>query len=141
MGVQFHSAGEVDDHFLKFAVIVSRHRGQWLLVKHKERATFEVPGGHREPGEDIDQTARRELWEETGAGAYSLRPICPYSVTGSAGETFGMLYFAEVETLSPIPAGSEIESVHLFDTLPDNLTYPHIQPALTRHVEALLAAP
>ena len=57
----------VDDSLLKFAVIISQSNGKWVFCKHKERDTYEAPGGHREVGEDILETAKRELQEETGA--------------------------------------------------------------------------
>ena len=57
----------VDDSLLKFAVIISQSNGKWIFCKHKERDTYEAPGGHREVGEDILETAKRELQEETGA--------------------------------------------------------------------------
>ena len=57
---------EVDDSLLEFAVIISKSNGKWVFCKHKERDTFEVPGGHRETGEKIEDTAVRELKEETG---------------------------------------------------------------------------
>ncbi|MCQ4950982.1 NUDIX domain-containing protein, partial [Bittarella massiliensis] len=52
---------------VRFAVVAARHRGRWVLCKHRRRGTLELPGGHREPGENPEQAARRELWEETGA--------------------------------------------------------------------------
>ena len=48
----------VDDSLLKFAVIISQSNGKWVFCKHKERAAYEVPGGHREAGEippDLDR--------------------------------------------------------------------------------------
>ena len=51
----------VDDSLLKFAVIVANYRGKWVFCKHKERDTYECPGGHREQGETILETAKREL--------------------------------------------------------------------------------
>ena len=48
----------VDDDLLKFAVIISQSNGKWVMCKHKERDTYEVPGGHREEGEDILETAK-----------------------------------------------------------------------------------
>ena len=60
----------INDSMLKFAVIIARHNGKWVFCKHKERNTWEVPGGHREDGEDILETAKRELYEETGAIAF-----------------------------------------------------------------------
>lgn len=50
---------EAADELLKFAVIAAVHDGKWVFCKHKERDTFEAPGGHREPGETIDATS---LW-------------------------------------------------------------------------------
>ena len=50
---------QVADDLLKFAVILGRTQGKWVFCKHKERDTFEVPGGHREPGETILETAKR----------------------------------------------------------------------------------
>ena len=67
---------EVDDSLLKFAVIISKADGKWVFCKHKERDTYEIPGGHREEGELILDTAKRELREETGAGSSSNAPKC-----------------------------------------------------------------
>ena len=72
----------VDDSLLKFAVIISQSNGKWVFCKHKERDTYEVPGGHREAGENILETAKRELQEETGAIKFDIKPVCVYSVTG-----------------------------------------------------------
>ena len=38
----------INDSMLKFAVIIARHNGKWVFCKHKERNTWEAPGGHRE---------------------------------------------------------------------------------------------
>ena len=76
--VKFYDS--VADELLKFAVVVSRYDGKWVFCKHKERDTYEVPGGHREADEDILDTAKRELQEETGAVKFSIEPVCVYSV-------------------------------------------------------------
>lgn len=124
-----------DDSLLKFAVIISQSNGKWVFCKHKERDTYEAPGGHREVGEDILETARRELQEETGATRFDIKPICVYSVTGknsvneTGEETFGLLCFAEISEFSG-KLEREIEKVVLMDELPQNWTYPLIQPKL-----------
>ena len=133
MKVQFYD--KVDDKLLKFAVIISKSNGKWVFCKHKERDTYEVPGGHRENGEQIDMTARRELQEETGAVDFTIEPICVYSVTGknrvndTGEEMFGMLYFAEINKFDD-ELDSEMEKVVLFDELPSEWTYPLSQPKL-----------
>lgn len=124
---------EVDDKLLKFAVIIAMSKGKWVFCKHRERETYEVPGGHREEGECIDDTARRELYEETGAVEFTIKPVCVYSVISGEGEagteTFGKLYFAEVTEFEE-QLHSEIEKMILTDELVENWTYPLIQPKL-----------
>lgn len=125
----------VDDSLLKFAVIISKSDGKWVFCKHKERDTYEVPGGHREEGEDIFETAKRELYEETGAVVYDIEPVCVYSVTAENNfngvETFGMLYFAEIKEFEN-KLHNEIEKIVLMDDLTDKWTYPEIQPELVK---------
>lgn len=125
----------VDDDLLKFAVIISQSNGKWVMCKHKERDTYEVPGGHREEGEDILETAKRELQEETGAVKFDIEQLCVYSVTGknsineNGEESFGLLCFAEIREFSG-ELHCEMEKVVLMDELPENWTYPLIQPIL-----------
>ncbi|MEG0526075.1 MAG: NUDIX domain-containing protein [Longicatena sp.] len=119
----------VDDELYKFAVIVSRYENKWVFCKHKERSTYEIPGGHREEQEQIDETAKRELWEETGAIDYQIKPVCTYSVMNEKEETFGMLYFAQIIEFEELPP-LEMEKVELFEELPSRWTYPLIQPLL-----------
>lgn len=126
----------INDELLKFAVIVSKHSGKWVFCKHKERNTYECPGGHREENEPIDETAKRELWEETGAIKYHINPVCVYSVEKDAEEAFGMLYFADIIEFEKLPP-FEMEKVKLFDDLPEEWTYPLIQPLLLEKVEKL----
>lgn len=125
---------EVQDELLKFAVIMAVSEGKLVFCKHKQRDTWEVPGGHREAGEEIHETARRELYEETGAVRFEIVPVCAYSVTApdnfnGGNESFGMLYFADIEEFEP-ELHSEIEQTALFSELPESWTYPEIQPKL-----------
>jgi 8-oxo-dGTP pyrophosphatase MutT (NUDIX family) len=127
---------KVDDEKLKFAVIVSKAQGKWVFCKHKERNTYEIPGGHREENENILETAKRELREETGAIKFDIKPVCIYSVIGKTRvndrvdeETFGMLFFADIKSFEE-ELHSEIENIIITEELPGKWTYPLIQPKL-----------
>ena len=128
MRVEFLPLGQTADEKLDFAVVVARYGGKWLLVQHHCRSTWEIPGGRREPGETITATARRELREETGSREYSLGEICDYAVIREY-SSYGRLFFADITELGTLPE-SEIDRIELFDELPENLTYPAIQPRL-----------
>ncbi len=138
---------EIADEKLKFAVILTKTKGKWVFCKHKERMTYEVPGGRREPGESILHTAMRELYEETGALLFDITPVCVYSVVrneetaahdtdskAEADESFGMLYFAEIEEFEG-ELHSEIESILITEEMPANWTYPLIQPKLLEYAK------
>ena len=90
---------------------------------------------HREAGENILETAKRELQEETGAIKFEIKPICIYSVIGktrvndTGEETFGLLCFAEITEFAK-ELHSEMEKVILVDELPENWTDPLIYPKL-----------
>ncbi|MGE7694616.1 NUDIX hydrolase [Lysinibacillus sp. NPDC094177] len=129
MKIEFYDIGSVNDEKLEFSVISAYYQGQWVYVRHFNRQSWEIPGGHREPGEKIDETAKRELFEETGSRDVDLLPICDYSMDDSLKKVFGRLYFAKIEEIGQLP-DSEIEEVQLFSSLPKYLTYPEIQPIL-----------
>ena len=125
----------VSDELLKFAVIIARTNGKWIFCKHKERESYEVPGGRRELGETIVDTAKREFMEETGAVEFEIKPVCVYSVKGKTrvnkneeDESFGMLFVADVFSFEELH--NEIEKILITNTLVENWTYPLIQPKL-----------
>lgn len=132
--IAFHNLTSIGNERLKYVVIVARYRGRWVFCRHRDRTTLEVPGGHRERCEHICDTARRELYEETGAVDFALTPVCIYSVTAAGDTSYGGLFFAEIRSMGKLPE-SEIAEVVLLDAMPDNLTYPLIQPHLMAEVE------
>ena len=136
--VRFYDS--IEDSLLKFAVIIAKTDNKWVFCKHRERDTYEVPGGHRETGEEILETAKRELREETGAVKFDITPICVYSVKGKTrvnetikDESFGMLYYADITSFGELH--SEIETILITDKVVENWTYPLIQPKLIEEAQ------
>ena len=137
--VRFYDHAE--DSLLKFAVIISKSNDKWVYCRHRARDTYEIPGGHREAGETILETTRRELYEETGAVRYALVPVCAYCVvqTGpddceTSEDIWGMLYYAEITEFEQ-ELHNEIEKIEFFESPPAALTYPQIQPHLLREAQ------
>lgn len=133
--VHFYAKKEIAADKLKYAVIVARYNNQWVFCRHKKRSTWEIPGGHKEYGETPYQAARRELYEETGAEEFTLKELCIYGVEQEEKITYGMLCYAEINTLGPLPAEMEMEEIRLCSEMPESLTYPQIQPALFSYVQ------
>ena len=114
----------------KYVVVLSKCEGKILLSRHKDRSTWETQGGHIEPGETPLDAAKRELYEESGAVEYDIEPVFDYCVGEEASTgAGGMVFVAEIRRLGDIP-DSEMAEVKLFDTLPEDLTYPDITPIL-----------
>lgn len=70
----------------KYVVVLSGYQGKILLSRHRERMTWETQGGHIEPGETPMEAAKRELYEESGAVEFDLRPLCDYWAGEENGE-------------------------------------------------------
>lgn len=122
--IQFYPLDQVEDEKIKYAVIAARWNGQWVLCRHRDRNTWELPGGHREPGETPFEAAKRELYEETGAVDADIQIVGAYRLT-----EYGLLCFADIRKLGMLPLGSEIGEIGFFETLPVELTYgnAHVQ--------------
>lgn len=124
---------DYDESALKFAVVAARYEGKWIFCRHRDRTTWEIPGGHIESGETPMEAAKRELYEETGAVDAEFCVIGGYRLYDD-----GLLCFAEVKELGPIPADSEIAQIRLFDTIPEQLTYGHVHEMLHDWVQGWL---
>jgi 8-oxo-dGTP diphosphatase len=144
MKVTLLALDSVPDDDLAYAVIGARCDGRWIFVRHRDRTTWEMPGGHRELGEAITETAHRELFEETGSTASLMTPVCDYSVLRDGVLSHGRLYHARVEALAGLPAATpggilryEIVETTLGEKPPGTLTYPEIQPLLMERLASL----
>lgn len=80
MEVTFYSQWE--DSRLRFAVIAAWCGDGWLFCRHRERETYELPGGHREQGESVEEAARREFLEETAQRPLSWNRCVPIPSRG-----------------------------------------------------------
>ena len=60
-------------------LVLANNQNQWLLTKHRERG-IEFPGGKVEPNETLEQAAKREVFEETGASISNLEWFAEYMV-------------------------------------------------------------
>lgn len=123
----------------KYVVVLSKYHGKILLSRHKMRTTWETQGGHIEPGESPLEAAKRELYEESGALEFDIRPLCDYWAgdenTGTEGN--GMVFAAEIHKLGDLPE-SEMAEVRTFDMLPEDVTYKDITPVLFSYQEAAI---
>lgn len=60
-------------------VLVFDPQGRLLLTRRKDTGDWAIPGGMMEPGETLEQTARREVQEETGLVLGTLTLLNIYS--------------------------------------------------------------
>lgn len=119
--MQYCDRSSILDHQIKYVVIVSREQDKWLFVRHRQRTTWELPGGKRESGEAVFQAARRELYEETGSLCYRMQEICAYRIS-EEDPYWGLLLYAEIIDRGELPE-SEIKEVKADEGEPVCWTY------------------
>lgn len=134
--IEFYDPSFAPGARLTYSVIVAKSGDSWLFVRHHKRETWEIPGGHIEEDETPEEAASRELMEETGALDFNIECIATYSVCKEGRVDYGRLFAADILKLGPVSDTSEIAEVRLFGSLPENLTYPDIQPYLFRKAVA-----
>ncbi|MCM3571239.1 RNA deprotection pyrophosphohydrolase [Neobacillus mesonae] len=88
-------------------LVICKYEGSWLLTKHKKRG-MEFPGGKRERGETLEEAARREAYEETGAVFGQLTQIAEYKVFEEKNPFVKAVFWGKVKFLE--------KSNHYFET-------------------------
>ncbi|RKX95703.1 MAG: DNA mismatch repair protein MutT [Spirochaetes bacterium] len=132
--LRFHKVvpfGDIPDEELTYSVVAARHQNTWVCVRLKGRTDWCFPGGGREEGESMEENARRELFEETGALEYDMYPLGVYGVDHGNRFSWGGLYAAEIHSFGDVPAEFEIAERRYFKDFPfDNARFPDIMPEM-----------
>ncbi|WP_195576589.1 NUDIX domain-containing protein [Paenibacillus sp. 1001270B_150601_E10] len=104
---------------ITFAVLLTTYNNRYVMIKNRDRGGWEIPGGRREAGESIVQTACRELYEETGAVHFKAAPfgVFPFN------DTYGMAFAVEVIDIQDTLPANEIEDIQYVKDLPDLINF------------------
>lgn len=101
-----------------------------LIERLKEpfKNCWALPGGFVDPGEDLEDVAKRELLEETSVHIPSLRQVKAYGQPGRdpRGHTVSIVFSGTVDETTVAKARDDAKSVHWFplDDLPP-LAFDH----------------
>ena len=97
---------------IRFSLVIARSDSGYLLVHNKARGVWELPGGFIDAGESPRLCAARELEEESGQRAVSLRWRAVLELTGPAtGTSYGALYCGDIATSASFTGNAEIDSI------------------------------
>ena len=125
-------------------VILLNSDHQLLLQLRQDNECWGLPGGALEPGETLEQSAKRELFEETGIQAKSLNLFNIFS-----GEDFYYKYPHGDEVYNVITSyicteyygelkldAEEVKELRFFDMkqLPENISPPEL-PIIMKYLE------
>lgn len=116
-GERLVSVNEVDEIAanglpVEFSLVIGRSRLGYLLVRNRNRAVWELPGGFIDAGESARQCAVRELKEESGQQALNLRWRAAIEIEGPGScRRYGALYCGEISTITPCAGNGEISAI------------------------------
>jgi len=98
---------------LLFTFLVIRHDQNFLLVHHRQRQTWELPGGHIELGESARDCATRELFEETGQRVENLEFRAALKLHDGTENRFffSALFLGELPSPAPFRENDEISQI------------------------------
>ena len=98
-------------------IIAIRHSQDFLLVYHRTRKEWELPGGRIEEGESPRDCAVRELFEETGQSVECLafKAILKLRDGSDNRISFGALYSGSLAVPAPFRESEEISRIAFWD--------------------------
>ena len=109
---------------IEFVNCLAHQDNEILFCKWRDNDIWTLPGGRAEPGETAEETAHRELLEETGATLKNLEMLCYIHCFMFDLEYWGIAYFGEIEALGNPLDLEEVSEASLFSHFPENLTNP-----------------
>jgi 8-oxo-dGTP diphosphatase len=106
---------------LTFSVVAVQYEGGYLFVYNPEREAWELPGGGINPGETLEQCARREVEEESGqiVTEVTCKGVFKIRLGHTRRYEYGAFYSASIEQLRPFVPNEEASAL-----IPWNLTAP-----------------
>ncbi len=104
------------------AVLIANAAGELLLVRRQDNDEWNLPGGYMEPGETLEETARREARVETGLAVSDLAffevlsgPDCFYEYpNGDQVYSVAAVYVATAWHGEPRSDRAEVQELRFF---------------------------
>ncbi|MED3662554.1 NUDIX domain-containing protein [Ureibacillus sp. FSL K6-8385] len=106
----------------KHVLVLVQKDGKWLCAINENRGV-EFPGGKVEPGESLEDAAKREVYEETFVHITDLKMFAYYIVYDQS-PFCKVVFTAKAEKMEPFRKRFESEG-RLFLTTEELMSHPH----------------